>query len=92
MLISAGWARPAALAMGQDGVIRLGRVALGIYGGERCDGPRLAMRAESPFGGTQLQLYGVILSFGPADLMQLSARNPIEVDNAGWNEPMSHPR
>jgi len=28
--------------------------------------------------------YGVILSFGPADLLQLSARNPIEVD--GENE------
>jgi hypothetical protein len=27
--------------------------------------------------------YGVILSFGPADLLQLSARNPIEVDNPG---------
>jgi hypothetical protein len=40
----------------QDGVIRLGRVALG--------------------GETQLQLYAVIGSFGPADLMQLSARIP----------------
>jgi hypothetical protein len=50
----------------QDGVIRLGRVALG--------------------GETQLQLYAVIGSFGPADLMQLSARNPIEVDTMGENK------
>jgi hypothetical protein len=33
------------------------------------------------------KLYGVIGSFGPADLMQLSARSPIEVDTMGENEP-----
>jgi hypothetical protein len=38
------------------------------------------MTGSSSFGGTQFQLYGVIGSFGPADLMRLHARNPIEVD------------
>jgi hypothetical protein len=45
---------------------------------------------DHPFGGTQLQvikLYGVIGSFGPADLMQLSVQNPIEVAIMGENEP-----